>query len=119
MQDENDHPGPGIRGVVGGHIQPCQPTTSPGLIASIEPLATKADLGRILQIDSRTIDRMRSSGKMPAPTSLSSVRRDGSRPRSGHGSRRQKPLKFAARIARQTRGQRQLTESRRRAGGGK
>jgi predicted DNA-binding transcriptional regulator AlpA len=42
-------------------------TANPSLATSIEPLVTKADLERILQIDSRTIDRMRATGKLPKP----------------------------------------------------
>jgi predicted DNA-binding transcriptional regulator AlpA len=33
----------------------------------IEPLLTKGDLEDILRIDKRTIDRMRSAGKLPKP----------------------------------------------------
>jgi predicted DNA-binding transcriptional regulator AlpA len=67
MHSANERPGFAARGVVGGQFQPCQPTTSHTLATSIEPLVTKADLERILQIDSRTIDRMRSTGKLPKP----------------------------------------------------
>jgi predicted DNA-binding transcriptional regulator AlpA len=67
VQSASERPRLATGGVVGGQFQPCQPTTSLGSIASIEPLVTKADLEQILQIDSRTIDRMRSSGKLPKP----------------------------------------------------
>lgn len=67
MHSANERPGVATRGVVGGQLQPCQPTTLSTLATSIEPLVTKSDLERILQIDSRTIDRMRSTGKLPKP----------------------------------------------------
>ena len=67
MISANERPGPGIRGVVGGQFQPCQPTTSPALAASIEPLLTKADVAKILRVNPRTIDRMRSAGRLPKP----------------------------------------------------
>ncbi len=46
------------------------PTTTLRLAVSIEPLLTKADLAKILRVNSRTIDRMRSAGKLPKPDLL-------------------------------------------------
>jgi predicted DNA-binding transcriptional regulator AlpA len=67
MLSPNERPQVGTAGAPGGQTWPCQPTKFPSLATSIEPLVTKADLERILQIDSRTIDRMRATGKLPKP----------------------------------------------------
>jgi predicted DNA-binding transcriptional regulator AlpA len=34
---------------------------------ALEPLLTMSDLGRILAVERRTIDRLRSAGKLPPP----------------------------------------------------
>jgi excisionase family DNA binding protein len=39
----------------------------PSLAAAIEPLLTTSDLARLLVCDRRTIERMRSAGKLPKP----------------------------------------------------
>jgi hypothetical protein len=49
------------------HIQLCNPSTPIKLAASIEPLLTKADLGQILRVNTRTVERMVSAGKLPKP----------------------------------------------------
>jgi predicted DNA-binding transcriptional regulator AlpA len=67
MNSINERHGFAARGALDGQTTPCELTTPRGPIANIEPVVTKADLERILQIDSRTIDRMRSSGRLPKP----------------------------------------------------
>jgi hypothetical protein len=65
MNSINERHGFAARGALDGQTTPCELTTPRGPIANFEPLVTKADLERILQVDSRTIDRMRSAGRLP------------------------------------------------------
>jgi predicted DNA-binding transcriptional regulator AlpA len=67
MLSAKQHPRLATEGVVDRTVSKNDPITAAQSSASIAPLITKGDLERILQIDSRTIDRMRSSGKLPKP----------------------------------------------------
>ena len=68
MPSANERPGGEARGVVVGKFQQTDPiTTTQAPAIPIQPLVTKDDLEAILRVDKRTIDRMRSSGKLPKP----------------------------------------------------
>jgi hypothetical protein len=54
-------------GVEGQTSQCSDPIIARPVTASIEPLLRKRDIGAILRVDIRTLERMLSSGRMPKP----------------------------------------------------
>jgi excisionase family DNA binding protein len=65
MHSANERPGLGIRGVVGGQIQPCQPITPQALPESALRLATIDDWALALQVSRPTVERLIRSGQIP------------------------------------------------------
>ncbi len=83
MLRANERPGGEARGVVIGQFQQTDPiTTARPSAISIEPLLTVDDLCLILKCSRRLIERMRSSGGIPAPDiMLGNVGKNGKGPR--------------------------------------
>jgi hypothetical protein len=56
------------RGAAGEAVEPLHPTApSSSATSSIPPLLTRDDLAATLRVDIRTLDRLRSAGRLPAP----------------------------------------------------